>query len=136
MILIAVAVSYPLLRDVIKLLIGNSDDADFNPANLRYQIQYYETVAEDSFQLMNGSTSDAEEKELIEMVEDLNKDELIAVFNAFGKRRYAVNGSPVFIPWFYEHKNLFFWYNEELESDNGDLQRMKNIWSKTDLWKN
>lgn len=127
----AAVLAYPFLRGLYHQIFGK---VAVNTSLLRYELAYYETVAEQSHELMNGSTSNSEEQELIEMVEDLNSEELRAVFNAFGSKRYAVNGDPVLIPWFYPEKNLFGWYQEELSKN--DLERMKAIWAKTELWGN
>jgi len=65
---------------------------------------------------------------LFTSLESLTAQQLIMVYNAFGKRSYAYTGS-----WFglgYD-LDLFGWFNKELSGNN--LTRMKQLWAKTNL---
>tara|TARA_Y100000588_G_C14174044_1_gene890503 strand:- start:210 stop:680 length:471 start_codon:yes stop_codon:yes gene_type:complete len=125
MLLAAALFAYPLISRLLKGVLTN-----VNPLKLQYENEVYKNIAAEQFEAMDNTGTD--EDLLFESLEGLNSEDLKAVYNAFGEKRYAVNSAPVLIPWFYPHKNLIQWYIEELDAE--ELAKMKQIWKGTGLW--
>ena len=88
--------------------------------------QEAQTIADRLYFAMADIGTD--ENLLFSSLQNLSAQELIMVYNAYGTRSYAYSGS-----WFgigYP-LDLFGWFNKELSGN--DLNRMKQIWAKTNL---
>lgn len=85
-----------------------------------------QAITESVYQTMCDFGTD--EKELFAQLELLSKADLIAVYNAFQKRRYLAGAWAGFAG---EDLNLFGWFRAELSKP--DITRMNSIWAKTGL---
>ena len=101
--------------------------SDFNPDNLTRPRGFYFAIAQRQYNAMNQWGTDV--NEIFASLEGLNKDELNAVYQAFGLRASTVFWRSYAIS---ERKNLLEWYRAEL--NNNKLAEMQTIWAETNLW--
>jgi hypothetical protein len=98
------------------------DGLEANKKNFTKNPDYYRQVAAQTLDAMQGFGTD--EETLFSVVKGLNKDELTQVFIEFGEP-FTLGLSGTF------YANLARWYKDELSAS--DYNKMKIIWSKTDL---
>ena len=78
------------------------------------------------YQAMSSFGTD--ETTLFAELENRTASQLVAIYNAYGTPYYFLYGGD---PYFGAPLDLFGWFNEELSGT--DLNRMKQIWAKTNL---
>jgi len=78
------------------------------------------------YKAMSGFGTD--ENTLFAELENRTGPQLVSIYNAYGTPYYFMFGGD---PYFGTPLDLFGWFNEELSGN--DLQRMKNIWTKSGL---
>jgi hypothetical protein len=105
---------------------------------LQFLPVFYTNLANAQYNAMNLPGTD--EKTLLEIIDKykFKNEDLKALYKAFGLRTPNINiNLPVPRDWFDygEASDLINWYKEELEDSPKDLQRMRNFWSGTGLWK-
>lgn len=91
---------------------------------LRYSDSHYQDIANKQFKAMNTVSYFINVPDLFEMLEGLNRNELLMVFKQFGVRirEVGVDSNPM---------NLASWYKEALSGT--DLLLMKKVWALTTI---
>lgn len=97
-----------------------------NKSNLRLELPAYVAKA-DAIESSFGLNDD--EETIFKQLEGLNKDELRAVFNAYGERELFFTND-ITAP--YGYKNLISALKAKLNDD--EQKRMALIWKDTGLW--
>lgn len=125
--LIMISVLFLIVFFIWKKIIRRNINVSYNRLNLSMSEDNVRILAESVYWTMaNLGTKD---KRLFALLEPLNKDDLKCLFVKFGYRQYDSIGGAFIIG---GKKNLFEWFVSELSSK--ELQEMRNIWLKTDLF--
>lgn len=91
-------------------------------------------IAETQFSAMTIDGTD--EDNIFDSLEGLNKNDLIYVYNKFGKRKYSFFGESSLVDDFFQMStalDLFGWYRREIDTDSEDWEKIKTIWAPTGL---
>ncbi len=115
---------------VIMKMRFKSDFSSFTVGNydLNNDISHYARIADTQFNCMKGLGTN--EDYLFSSIEQLNGEELKAVYNAFGSRNYSITGQQGITA---ENNilgvklDLFGWYKKELSKK--ELTKMRMLWN-------
>jgi hypothetical protein len=102
----------------------------YKVSNLPNKLAHYQQIAQAQWDEMH-SIGNIDEDKLISTLKPLNKDELIAVFKAFGVKENTVLGVASMTG------TIFDFYQKYLTDSTfggNDLTDMWNVWKKTGLW--
>jgi hypothetical protein len=103
----------------------------YNKSNTTIDAQTAKQIAEYQFNAMGGIGTD--NSSLFNSLKGLTTDDLILVYNSFGKREYSVVGYPAskWLNKWSTKEDLLSWYNKEL--NYLQYNRMKKLWENTNL---
>lgn len=125
--IVSALVLYAVYRLILSFLSDKPHNAPLDASELRYDLSVYADRADAIYNAMYGLGTD--ESAVFSALAGMNREELIAIYNAFGSRRYdSLTGA------FTSRKmDLIGFFNDEFSGP--DLDRLRAIYAPTGLWK-